>query len=215
MLALNLHCPPPAAPRRAAYTLNLRGDDIPYNPLFFAYLYVSAARAVLFIELAKIERPVAEYLQKLAVETRDYNDIWTFVRRREWGEGKVRRASVYPSLPSHRPADARARAGRHLPADVVRALAHAHALPLHGAPARRRRAARGQDGGRDPGPEARAPARRRVLRAHARVARGAPRGRVRGVRVGGRESAHGVQAQGEELYDARVREYIGVGAECM
>ncbi|ETW81154.1 Metallo peptidase M24 [Heterobasidion irregulare TC 32-1] len=91
--------PPTAAQRQTgtlitslqsiAYTLNLRGDDIPYNPLFFAYLYVSATRAVLFIELAKIERPVAEYLQKLAVETRDYNDIWTFVRRREWGEGKV------------------------------------------------------------------------------------------------------------------------------
>ncbi|KAI0066177.1 Creatinase/aminopeptidase [Artomyces pyxidatus] len=72
-----------------AYVLNLRGDDVPYNPVFLSYLYIGLDRAVLFIENAKVEEPVREYLRKLNVELREYNDIWSFLRRREWGEGKV------------------------------------------------------------------------------------------------------------------------------
>ncbi|KAH8993233.1 Creatinase aminopeptidase [Lactarius hatsudake] len=72
-----------------AYVLNLRGDDVPYNPVFVSYLYIGLDRAILFIEQDKVELPVREYLQNLKVETRDYNAIWTFLRTREWGEGKV------------------------------------------------------------------------------------------------------------------------------
>jgi Xaa-Pro aminopeptidase len=46
-------------------------------------------RAILFVEQEKIELPVREYLQNLRIETRDYNGIWSFLRTREWGEGKV------------------------------------------------------------------------------------------------------------------------------
>lgn len=73
-----------------AYVLNLRGDDIPYSPIFFSYLYIGMDRAILFVEQEKIELPVREYLQNLRVETRDYNGIWSFLRTREWGDGKVR-----------------------------------------------------------------------------------------------------------------------------
>ncbi|EPQ56893.1 Creatinase/aminopeptidase, partial [Gloeophyllum trabeum ATCC 11539] len=72
-----------------AYLLNLRGQDIPYNPVFQAYLYVGLDRAILFIEAAKVDEEVSRYLEGLNVERRDYNDIWTFLRRREWKEGKV------------------------------------------------------------------------------------------------------------------------------
>jgi hypothetical protein len=75
-----------------AYVLNLRGDDIPYNPVFISYLYIGLDRAILFVEQEKIEHPVREYLQNLRVEIRDYNGIWSFLRTREWGEGKVRTA---------------------------------------------------------------------------------------------------------------------------
>lgn len=77
-----------------AYVLNLRGDDIPYSPIFFSYLYIGMDRAILFVEQEKIELPVREYLQNLRVETRDYNGIWSFLRTREWGEGKVCTPSV-------------------------------------------------------------------------------------------------------------------------
>jgi Xaa-Pro aminopeptidase len=77
----------PSAP--AAYLLNLRGADIPYNPVFQSYLYIGLDMAVLFIERAKVEPEVQEYLNALGVETRDYNNIWQFLRKREYGEGKV------------------------------------------------------------------------------------------------------------------------------
>lgn len=72
-----------------AYVLNLRGDDIPFNPVFVSYMYIGLDRAILFVEQEKIEPPVREYLQNLRVEIRDYNGIWSFLRTREWGEGKV------------------------------------------------------------------------------------------------------------------------------
>jgi Xaa-Pro aminopeptidase len=73
----------------SAYLLNLRGSDIPFNPLFQSYLFVGFDRAVLFIDKAKVNDDVGDYLKPLNVEVREYNDLWSFLRRREWGEGKV------------------------------------------------------------------------------------------------------------------------------
>lgn len=73
-----------------AYLLNLRGSDIPYNPVFQSYLYVGLDHAIIFLESLKVDDQISEYLKSIDIERRDYNDIWTFLRRREWGEGKVR-----------------------------------------------------------------------------------------------------------------------------
>lgn len=75
--------------RSIAWTLNLRGDDIPFNPVFHSYLFVGLESATLFIELAKVSSEINVYLQSIGVVVRDYNDIWTFLRRKEWGEGNV------------------------------------------------------------------------------------------------------------------------------
>ncbi|KAJ8463240.1 hypothetical protein ONZ51_g10388 [Trametes cubensis] len=72
-----------------AWLLNLRGDDIPFNPVFHSYLFVGLESATLFIEPAKITPEVQAYLETINVVIRDYNDIWTFLRRKEWGEGNV------------------------------------------------------------------------------------------------------------------------------
>ena len=72
-----------------AYILNLRGSDIPYNPLFHAYLFVGLESAVLFVEKSKVQDDIAEYLKENNVQLRSYTDLWPFLRRREWGEGKV------------------------------------------------------------------------------------------------------------------------------
>jgi Xaa-Pro aminopeptidase len=72
-----------------AYVLNLRGSDIPYNPVFQSYLYIGLDRAVLFIESTKVDQGIREYLEALQVDVREYNDIWSFLRKREMGEGKV------------------------------------------------------------------------------------------------------------------------------
>ncbi|KAI0369605.1 Creatinase/aminopeptidase [Pilatotrama ljubarskyi] len=72
-----------------AWLLNLRGDDIPFNPVFHSYLFVGLESATLFIETAKVTPEVNSYLQSIGVGVRDYNDIWTFLRRKEWGPGNV------------------------------------------------------------------------------------------------------------------------------
>ncbi|EIW83367.1 Creatinase aminopeptidase [Coniophora puteana RWD-64-598 SS2] len=72
-----------------AYLLNLRGSDIPYNPLFYAYLFVSLDRITLFLDASKLTPDVEDYLASLGIERKEYNDIWAFLRRREWGEGKI------------------------------------------------------------------------------------------------------------------------------
>ncbi|TFY78931.1 hypothetical protein EWM64_g5074, partial [Hericium alpestre] len=72
-----------------AWVLNLRGDDVPFTPVFAAYLFIGLSSATLFISLDKVEPPIREYLGNLQIELREYNDIWTFLRRREWGEGKL------------------------------------------------------------------------------------------------------------------------------
>ncbi|KAH8107500.1 Creatinase/Prolidase N-terminal domain-containing protein, partial [Phellopilus nigrolimitatus] len=72
-----------------AWTLNLRGHDVPYNPVFQAYLFVSLESAVLFVELAKLTDDVRNHLSALHVEPREYNNLWSFLRRASWGPGKV------------------------------------------------------------------------------------------------------------------------------
>ena len=39
--------------------------------------------------MAKLADDTKDYLRSLKVERREYNDIWPFLRRREWGEGKL------------------------------------------------------------------------------------------------------------------------------
>lgn len=45
--------------------------------------------AVLFIEPQKITSDVDDYLTSINVSIRAYNDIWTFLRGKSWGAGKV------------------------------------------------------------------------------------------------------------------------------
>ena len=72
-----------------AYLLNLRGSDIPFNPLFYSYLFISLDKVILFLDTAKLTDDTEDYLRSLKVERREYNDIWSLLRRREWGEGKL------------------------------------------------------------------------------------------------------------------------------
>ena len=46
-----------------AWSLNLRGHDIPFNPVFQAYLFVSLNAVVLFVETSKVKDDVRSYLK--------------------------------------------------------------------------------------------------------------------------------------------------------
>jgi hypothetical protein len=72
----------------------MRGSDPAYSTHFHAYLFVGLEAAIIFLDGSKVNERVVGYLKSVGVERRDYDDIWSFLRRREWGEGKVSRLSV-------------------------------------------------------------------------------------------------------------------------
>ncbi|KAG9044466.1 hypothetical protein FS837_008111 [Tulasnella sp. UAMH 9824] len=72
-----------------AWILNLRGSDLPFTPVFHAYLFVSLAAAVLFVDRKKVSSEVERYLKEMNVVLRDYGDVFTFLRTGGWGAGRV------------------------------------------------------------------------------------------------------------------------------
>jgi Xaa-Pro aminopeptidase len=57
-----------------AWLLNLRGRDVPYNPVLISYALVTAKTAILFIDPKKVPPAVARSLAK-QVEFRPYGDV--------------------------------------------------------------------------------------------------------------------------------------------
>ena len=57
--------------------------------MFQSYLVITLDKAILFIDPAKLTDDVEGYLKAVGVDTREYNDLWSYLRKREWGEGKV------------------------------------------------------------------------------------------------------------------------------
>ena len=64
-----------------AWTLNLRGSDIEYNPVFVSYLLVRPDTACLYIDRRKLTPEVTEYLKGEGVEVRDYDTIGSDLRQ--------------------------------------------------------------------------------------------------------------------------------------
>lgn len=58
-----------------AWLLNLRGDDIPHSPVFYAYLIVESSSVRLFIDNAKVTKEVIIHLENAGVELRPYETI--------------------------------------------------------------------------------------------------------------------------------------------
>ncbi|KAJ7167509.1 peptidase M24, structural domain-containing protein [Mycena filopes] len=62
------------------WLLNLRGNDMFSQPFFYAYLFVSAKNAILFIDPKKVTPEVQDYLTGLGVETQAYGSVWDFLK---------------------------------------------------------------------------------------------------------------------------------------
>lgn len=62
-----------------AYLLNLRGNDIDFNPVFFSYLVITSENVVLYVDKNKLSKKVTSYLNdefgsELIISS--YNQIW-------------------------------------------------------------------------------------------------------------------------------------------
>ncbi|MDR1619220.1 MAG: aminopeptidase P family protein [Clostridiales bacterium] len=64
-----------------AWLYNLRGQDIPHNPLVLCYTIVEAQRAYLFIDTAKLTDEIKQALAALGLTLLPYEDIYARVSR--------------------------------------------------------------------------------------------------------------------------------------
>lgn len=64
-----------------AWLLNLRGNDVRYNPVFYSYVFVTADELVLYIENQKIDHSVNQYLVANGIRTKPYNTFYGDVER--------------------------------------------------------------------------------------------------------------------------------------
>ncbi|MGI9255471.1 MAG: aminopeptidase family protein P [Salinispira sp.] len=58
-----------------AWILNLRGSDVEYNPVFYAYLLVNESDAVLFTHCAELPEPLRQKLAEGGVGLAEYEEI--------------------------------------------------------------------------------------------------------------------------------------------
>lgn len=60
-----------------AWSFNLRGGDISYNPLFVGYGYIDEQTAILFVDESKIDNDLAEVLNREGVSVINYKSIFS------------------------------------------------------------------------------------------------------------------------------------------
>ena len=64
-----------------AWLLNIRGSDVPYNPVAVAHAFLSRKQAVLFIDQDKIPPPVARHLEREGVAVAGYRETADFLAK--------------------------------------------------------------------------------------------------------------------------------------
>lgn len=62
------------------WLLNIRGNDIPCNPVVLSYAAITLDDAYFFVSLESINQEVRSYLENLGVKIRPYQDIYAYVK---------------------------------------------------------------------------------------------------------------------------------------
>lgn len=62
-----------------AWTFNLRGNDVDYNPVAVAYAYVSEKETVLFIDTEKLSDRVTEFYKKEGIKVAGYDEVFEYI----------------------------------------------------------------------------------------------------------------------------------------
>ncbi len=63
-----------------AWALNIRSNDVKYNPVVTSFLYLSPEKNVLFIDPVKVDSEVSEYLKGEGVQTAPYTSVKEFLK---------------------------------------------------------------------------------------------------------------------------------------
>jgi len=62
-----------------AWTLNLRGSDVAYNPVFLGYIALTDKEATLFVDKAKLTPEVENHLAAAKVSVRAYDEFYNYL----------------------------------------------------------------------------------------------------------------------------------------
>lgn len=58
-----------------AWLTNLRGSDVDYNPVFLAHMIITADKATLYIDSAKVGEDIAKLLDEAGISVADYDQV--------------------------------------------------------------------------------------------------------------------------------------------
>ncbi len=86
-----------------AWTLNLRGQDVPMNPLFYSYLLITSERHYLFIDKEKVSGTIADEMAAANVELRPYKHAFSELKEKSaqlrlWVDPKTASRAIFQSL---------------------------------------------------------------------------------------------------------------------
>lgn len=88
-----------------AWTFNIRGTDVAYNPVAISYAFISEKENILFIHPKKLNPETAERLKEQGVKLADYSMIYTYLSRlpekaRVFVDKQKTNVALYRSLPA-------------------------------------------------------------------------------------------------------------------
>ncbi len=88
-----------------AWTFNIRGTDVAYNPVVISYAFISEAENILFIHPKKLNAETAARLKEQGVKLADYSMIYTYLSRlpettRVFVDKQRTNVALYRSLPA-------------------------------------------------------------------------------------------------------------------
>lgn len=63
-----------------AWLLNIRGNDVEYNPVVISYVVLEAEKCTLFVDAAKIDSPAQNYLDFNNIDVLPYEAVFDYIR---------------------------------------------------------------------------------------------------------------------------------------
>lgn len=67
-----------------AWLLNLRGADVDYNPVFWAYVIVTLQDVTLYVNSTRFQKDVQQYLKEAHVKVAPYDSLLSDLAARQW-----------------------------------------------------------------------------------------------------------------------------------
>ena len=63
-----------------AWLLNIRGNDVEYNPVVISYVVLEADKCTLFVDATKVDSPAQNYLDFNNIDIRPYETVFDYIR---------------------------------------------------------------------------------------------------------------------------------------